>query len=137
MVWLLSSFFLSFFFLLLLNFFIFNNIFLFFILITLFYFIFLSFFLSFFFLPFLLSHVADRVLVLWPGVRPAPPRWESRVQVTGPPETSWSHVISNGESSLRDPKLNAKTQLHSTTSNLQCWTPYAKQLARQEHSPIH
>ena len=33
--------------------------------------------------------------------------------------------------------LNIKTQLHSTTSKLQCWTPYAKQLARQEHSPIH
>ena len=27
-------------------------------------------FLSFFSLSFLLSHVADRVLVLWPGVRP-------------------------------------------------------------------
>ena len=36
-------------------------------------FIFLSFFLS----PFLLSHVADRVLVLWPGVRPVPLRWNS------------------------------------------------------------
>ena len=51
------------------------NIFLFFILTTLFYFIFLSFFL---FLPFLLSHVADRVLVLRLGVRPEPLRWESR-----------------------------------------------------------
>ena len=39
--------------------------------------------------------------------------------------------------SLRDLHLNIKTQLHSTTSKLQCWTPYAKQLARQEHSPIH
>ena len=33
--------------------------------------------------------------------------------------------------------LKAKTQLHSTTSKLQCWTPYAKQLARQEYNPIH
>ena len=48
----------------------FNNIYLFFILITLFYFI------SFFFLAFLLSHVADRVLVLWPGIRPEPQEGE-------------------------------------------------------------
>ena len=37
----------------------------------------LCFFFLSFFLPFLLSHVADRVLVLQPGVRPEPPRWES------------------------------------------------------------
>ena len=79
--------------------------------------------------------VADRVLVLQPGVRPVPLRWESRVQGIGPPETSQLHVISNGESSPRDLHLNAKTQLHSKTSKLQCWTPYAKQLARQEHNP--
>ena len=29
------------------------------------------------FLTLLLSHVADRVLVLWPGVRPELLRWES------------------------------------------------------------
>ena len=52
-------------------------------------------------------------------------------------ETSWSNVISNGESSPRDLHLNAKTQLHSTTSKLKCWTPYAKQLARQENKPTH
>ena len=119
LVWLLSSFFL-FFFLLLFNFFI---------IITLFYFFFFSLFLSFF-LPFLLSHVPDRVLVLQPGVRPVPLRWESQVQDIGPPETSQIHVIPNGKSSPRDLNLNAKTQLHSTPSKLQCWTPYAKQLAR-------
>ena len=102
-----------------------------------FYFIlFFSYFLSFF-LPFLLSHVADRVLVLWPGVRPVPLRWESRVQDIGPPETSRPHVISNSESSPRDLHLSTKTQLHSTTSKLQCWTPDAKQLARQEHNHTH
>ena len=83
------------------------------------------------------SRVADRILVLWPGVRLVPPRWESWVQDIGPPETSWLHVISNGESSPRDLHLNSKTQLHLTTSKLQCWTPYAKQLARQEHNPTH
>ena len=94
-----------------------------------------SFFL--FFLPFLLSHVADRVLVLWAGVRPESLRWESQVQGIGPPETSQPFIISINESSPRDLHLNAKTQLHSTTSKLQCWTPYAKQLARQEHNTTH
>ena len=96
----------------------------------------LSLFLSFFhFLPFFLSCVAHRLLVLQLGVRPEPLRWESRVQDIGPPETSQAHVISNSESSPRDLCFNAKTQLHSTTSKLQCWTPHAKQLARQEHNP--
>ena len=53
------------------------------------------------------SHVADRVLVLRPGVRPEPLRWESRVQDSGPPETSWPHIISVGESSPRDLCLKA------------------------------
>ena len=39
--------------------------------------------------------------------------------------------------SPRDLHLNPKTQLHSTTSKVQGWTPYAKQLERQEHNPIH
>ena len=83
------------------------------------------------------SCVADRVLVLQPAVRLEPLRWESWVQDTGPPETSWPHVISIGKSSPRDLHLNVKTQLYSTTSKLQCWTPHAKQLTRQEHKPTH
>ena len=83
------------------------------------------------------SHVTDRVLVLWLGVGPEALRWESRVQDIGPPETSWPHVLSIGESSPRDLHLNAKTQLHSTTSKFQRWTPHAKQLARQEYKPLH
>ena len=43
----------------------------------------------------------------------------------------------NGESSPRDLHLNAKTQLHSMTSKHQHWTPYTKQLTRQEHNPTH
>ena len=74
--------------------------------------------------------------MLWPGVRPEPRRWESRVQDIGPPETSRPHVISIGKSSPRDLCLNANTKLHSTTSSLQCCTPHAKQLVRQEHTPI-
>ena len=85
-------------------------IFKFFMLITLFYY-FLS-LLFFYFLPFLLSRLGDRVLVLRPGVRPEPLRWENRVQDIGPPETYWPHIISIGESSPRDLHLNAKT--HST-----------------------
>ena len=68
------------------------------------------------------SHMADRVLVLWPGVRPELLRWESWVQDTGPPETSRPHIISIGKSSPRDLRFNTKTQLHPTASKLQCWT---------------
>ena len=59
-----------------------------FILITiLFYFILSSsFFLSF--LPFILSCVEDRLLLLQPGIRAVPLRWESQLQDTGPQETS-------------------------------------------------
>ena len=94
------------------------------------------FFLSFL-LPFLLSHVAHRVLVLQPGVRPKLLRWENQVQDTGPPETSWPHIISIGESSPRDLHLNAQTQHHPTATKLQCWTPHAKQLVTQENNPSH
>ena len=98
----------------------------------------LSLFLSFFFfLPFLQSCVADMVFVLQPGVRYVPLRWERRVQNIGAPKTSQLHIISNGKSYPRDLHLKAKTQLYSTTSKLQCWIPYAKQLARQENKPAH
>ena len=91
----------------------FNNYFLFFILIT-FFFSFLlsfSFFLSFF-LPFILSRVDDRLLVLQPGVRAVPLRWESQVQDIGPPETSQLHVISNGENL---PEISISTPRPSST----------------------
>ena len=89
------------FFLITFIFFYFNNFLKFFILIILFiYLLFLSFFL-FSFLPFLLSHVADQVLMLWPGVKLEPLWWENRVQDTGTPETSQPLIISIGESSPR------------------------------------
>ena len=100
------------------------------------YYLFYLFFLPFF-PPFLLSRVADRVLVLQPGVRPDTPRWESRVQDIRWPETSQPHVISISERSPRDPYLNTETQLHPTASKLQCWISHARQLARQEHKPTH
>ena len=111
---LVAHFFFYFYFLLIFNFFI--------LIIFLIYFI-LFYFVLFFiycFLPFLLNHVADRVLVLQPGVRPEPLRWERRVQDIGPQETSQYHIISIGESSPRDLCLIAKTQLHSTASKQQC-----------------
>ena len=46
--------------------------------------------------------VTDRVLVLQPGVRPEPLKWESWVQDIGPSETSQCHIISISESSPRD-----------------------------------
>ena len=64
-----------------------------------------------------------QVMVLWLGVRPEPLMWENQVQDIGPPETSQPHVISIGKSSPRALRLNTKTQLHSVTSKLQCWTP--------------
>ena len=75
------------------------------------------------------SRVADRVLVLQLGVRPETLRWESQVQDIGSPETSQPLIISISESSPRDHHLNAKTQLHPTTSKFQCWTPHDQQLA--------
>ena len=62
-------------------------------------------------------------------------RWESRVQDGGPPETSWLHVISSSESSPKDLHLNTKSQLHSMTSKLQCWTPYAKKTSKTGTQP--
>ena len=70
-----------------------------FLLITIFYFNKFYLLLSFrlFFLPFIPSHVDDRLLVLQPGVRAVPLRWESQVQDIGPQKTSHLHIISNGE----------------------------------------
>ena len=108
LVWLLSSFFLCFFFLYyFLIFLIFNNYFLSYS----FYYFFLSFFLPFF-LPFILCHVDDRILVLWPGVRPVPLRWESRVQDIGPPEKSQLYIISNGKN---HPEISISTPRRSFT----------------------
>ena len=115
LVWLLSSFFILFLFLLKIK---------------------KNFFLSFF-LPFLLIRVADRVLVFRPGVRPESLRWESQVQDIGPPETSQPHIISIRESSPRDFHLNAKAQLHPMASKLQCWTPHATQFMSQERNITH
>ena len=81
--------------------------------------------------------MADRVLVHRAGVRPELLRWESQIQDFGPPETFWPHIISIGRSSTRNLQLNDKTQLHPMASNLQCWMPHAKQLARQEHYTTH
>ena len=108
---LVTLYFLSFFLLFLLL--LFKNI----LLITIFYFnnfilfyLLLSFFLSF--LPFILSHVGDRLLVLQPGVRAVPLRWESQVQDTGPQKTSQLPVISNGKNL---PEISISTPRPSST----------------------
>ena len=74
-----------------------------------FYFILSSFFLSYFlfFLPFILSRVDERILVLQPGVSAVPLRRESQLQDTGPQETSQLHVISNGEN-LREISISTR-----------------------------
>ena len=122
-----------FFFKLLFNFFIFNKF-------LIYYFNnFILFYFTFCFLSFFLFSPFSSEPCGWEGLgaKPVPLRWESQVQDLGPPETYGLHVISNGESSPRNLHINTKIQLHSTTSKLQCWTPYVKQLARQEHNPTH
>ena len=74
---------------------------------TLFYFILFYLLLSFFFLPFILSRVEDRPLVLQPGNRALPLRWETQVQDTGPQETSQLHIFIKRWKSPRDLHLNA------------------------------
>ena len=74
----------------------------------------------------------------------APARHQGCASEVGQPSSGhWStrdlsapHNIKQ-QKSPRDLHLNTKTQLHSTTSKLQSWTPYVKQLARHEHNPIH
>ena len=99
----------------------------------LFYFILSS---SFFFSPFYSEPCGGQVLG-------APARVRAVTEVGEPSSGHWStrdlpapHNIKRRKSP-RDLHLNAKTQLHSPTSKLQCRTPYAKQLARQEHKPTH
>ena len=41
--------------------------------------------------------VDERLLVLQPGIRAVPLRWESQLQDTGPQETSQLYIIPNGE----------------------------------------
>ena len=98
---------------------------------------FFLFFVLFFLLPFLPCHVACRGLVLCLGVGSEPPRWESQVQDIRPPKNSWPCGKLIGECSPRGLHLNTKTWLHPAASKLQCWTSYAKQLARQEHNTTH
>ena len=91
--------------------FYFNNFILFYFTFILFDFIlFPSFFL--FFLPFTLSRVDERLLVLQPGIRAVPLRWESQLQNTGPQETSQLHVIPNGKNL---PEISISTSRPSFT----------------------
>ena len=74
------------------------------------------------------------LLVPWPGVGSGPPGWESQVQDAGPPENSVAQGILIGVHTPRGIYINNKTQPHTTACRLQCWTPHAKQPARQEDS---
>ena len=44
-----------------------------------------------------LCRVDERLLVLQPGIRAVPLRWESQLQDTGPQKISQLHIIPNGE----------------------------------------
>ena len=86
---------------------------------------FLSFFLSFF-LPFILSHVDDSLGALAVDQACAceegapSSEYGSTRDLPAPRNIKWRKFP-------RDVHLKSKTQLHSMTSKLQCWTPYAKQ----------
>ena len=124
---------LNFFFLIII--FYFNNFILFYII--LFYFILSSSFFLSFFPPFYSEPSGGQALG-------APARRQGCASEVGEPTSGhWSTRDLPAPCNIkwwkspRDLHLNTKTQLHSTTSKLQCWTSYAKQLARQEQNPIH
>ena len=74
----------------------------------------------------------QRVLVLWPGVRPVPLRWESRVQDIGPPETSKLHIISHGENL---PEISISTPRHSSTQQPASYSSgHPKQNSQQDRN---
>ena len=58
------------------------------------------------------SRVDERLLLLQPGIRAVPLRWESQLQDTGPQETSQLHVIPNGENL---PEISISTSRPSFT----------------------
>ncbi|XP_057411223.1 box C/D snoRNA protein 1 isoform X1 [Balaenoptera acutorostrata] len=60
----------------------------------------------------LVSRVDERLLVLQPGIRAVPLRWESQLQNTGPQETSQLHVIPNGKNL---PEISISTSRPSFT----------------------
>ena len=131
LVWLLSSFFF-------LNYFlIFNNFFKFFILIILFFSYFIFFFLSFSFSPFSSEPCGWQCLGAPAGCQacasevgePSSGHWSTR-DLLAPRNIKWWKLSQKFY-------LKYKIQLYSTTSKLQCWTPDAIQIARQEHNPTH
>ena len=70
--------------------------------------------------------VDDRILVLQPGVRAVPLRWESQVEDVGPQETSQLHVISNGENlpeiSISTPRPSSTQRPASYSADTLCQT---------------
>ena len=131
---LLSFFLITFLTIFLISIFYFKNFILFYFILFYFIFFFLSFFL--FFNPFYSEPCGGQALG-------APARHQGCASEVGEPSSHWctrdlpAPCSIKRQKSPRDLHLNTKTQFHSITSKLQCWTPYAKQLARQEHSPIH
>ena len=92
---------------------------------------------SFLFLSLWLHCAACGLLASWPGVRPGPLGWEH----LSPGCWNTREFLGPGNINQCDLSqgihINTKTQLHPTACRLQCWTPYAKQPARQEHSLTH
>ena len=96
--------------------------------------LFVLFYIFFFFFFFLFCRT-----ILFPeqGVRLEPLGWEHQLQDTGLPENSQPQGILNNKSSPGSLHLDSITQLDPIAWGPQCWTPHAKQQARQEHKPTH
>ena len=138
LVWLLSSFFLSFYYFkkILIIIFYFNN---------LYYFIsfrFILFYFMFFILSFFFSlYYSDSCG--WQSLGALPTHQGCASEVGEPSLVHWTTrdiptpCNIKRWKSPRNLHLNGKIQLHSTTSKLQCWTPYAKQQARKTGTQPH
>ena len=63
----------------------------------------------------------DRLLVLQPGVRAVPLRWESQLQDTGPQETYQLHVIPNGKN-LPEISISTLNEQQATVLGTLCQT---------------
>ena len=108
--------------------------FLFFAIILLFFFFFI---LTLFFSFFPLQPIACGIPVHEPEIRPEPLRQEHWIRTAGVTENFRSQGMSVTVWCPGSPRCNAKTQLCPTSHRSHSWSPQARQLTRQEHSPSH
>lgn len=98
---------------------------------------FFFFILTLFFSFFPLQPIACGIPVHEPEIRPEPLRQEHWIQTAGVTENFRSQGMSVTVWCPGSPRCNAKTQLCPTSHRSHSWSPQARQLTRQEHSPSH